>query len=199
MTLMTACISRTLKCHDLWDADHSPCVECEPNWAPQPELDASVKRVTSISLVVRGRPCRTAGDAHQATSDSTHWGTVILSDQFPVLWHQAVAAHHWTGWRRSLPRGTSVAMNTTMPRNLYRLRAVMTGLVIQCWWIDWTLRRIFSRGATVNCRMLNCIPMNWTSWLGVRSDPAEILEQTDDHLGMQLGLFWSICMDQPVV
>ena len=53
--------------------------ECESNWAP---------------LVVRGRPCRTAGDAHQTTSDSIHWGTVILSDQFPVLWHQAVAAFH---------------------------------------------------------------------------------------------------------
>ena len=105
--LMTVCISRTLMCHYLWNADHRPCVEREPNWAPQPELDASVKRITSVSLVARGRPCRTAGDAHQATSDRTHWGTVILSDQFAVLWHQAVAAHHWTGRRRSLHRGTS--------------------------------------------------------------------------------------------
>ena len=94
-------------------------------WAPQPELDASVKRVTSISLVARGRPCRTAGVAHQATSDRTHWGTVILSDQFPVLWHQAVAAHHWTGLRWSLPHGTREAINTTMPSNLWRSQAVL--------------------------------------------------------------------------
>ena len=68
-------------------------------------LDASVKRLTSVSLVARGRPCRTAADDHHATSDSTHWGTVILLDQFPVLWHQAVAAHHWT-WTeaKSSPR-----------------------------------------------------------------------------------------------
>ena len=104
---MTACISRTFMWHDRWDADHCPCVECEPNWAPQPELDASVKRVTSVSLVTRGRPCRTAGDDHHATSDRTHCGTWIRSDQFPVLWHHAVAAHHWTGRRRSRPRRTS--------------------------------------------------------------------------------------------
>ena len=30
-------------------------------------------------------------------------------------------------------------------------------------------------------------------------DPAEILDHTDGHLGMQLGLFWSVRMDQPVV
>ena len=29
---MTACISRALMCHDLWDADHCPRVEREPNW-----------------------------------------------------------------------------------------------------------------------------------------------------------------------
>ena len=134
----------------------------------QPEMDASVKRVTSVSLPARGRPCRTAGDAHQATSDSTHWGTVIRSVQVPVLWHHAVAAHHWTRRRRSLPHCTSEAMNTSTPSNLCRSRVVMFGLVIQCWWTDWTLRRI--SGATVNCRVLNCIPMNWKSWLGVRSD-----------------------------
>ena len=167
---MTACISRALMCHDLWDADHCPRVEREPNWAPQPELDESVKRVTSVSLAARGRPCRTAGDAHQATSDSTHWWTVIRSVQLPVLWHHAVAAHHWTGRRRSLPRRTSEAMNTNMPRSLCRSLAVMFGLVIQWWWMDWTFRRIFGRGVTVNCRVLNCIPMNWKSWLGVRSD-----------------------------
>ena len=142
---MMACISRTLMCHDLWDADHCPCVEREPNWAPQPELDASVKRVTSVSLVARGRPCRTAGDAHQATSDSTHWGTVIRSVQLPVLWHHAVAAHHWTGRRWSLPRCTSEAINTSMPINLCRSPAVMFGLVIQWRWTDWTLRPIFCR------------------------------------------------------
>ena len=53
---------------------------------------------------------------------------------------------------------------------LCRSRAVMFGLVIQCRWTNWTLRRIFGRGANVNCRVLNCIPMNWKSWLGVRSD-----------------------------
>ena len=100
---MTACISRTLMCHNLWDADHCPHVERKPNWAPQPELDASVKRVTSVSLAARGRPCRTAGDAHQATSDRTHCRTVIWSDQLPVLWHHVLAAPHWTGRRRSLP------------------------------------------------------------------------------------------------
>ena len=38
----------------------------------------------------------------------------------------------------------------------------MFGLGIQCWWTDWTLRRIFCRGATVNCR--EC----WTAsrWTG---------------------------------
>ena len=50
----------------IWDADHSPCVEREPNWASQPELDTFGKRVTSVSLVAKGRPCRTVGDAHQA-------------------------------------------------------------------------------------------------------------------------------------
>ena len=33
----------------------------------------------------------------------------------------------------------------------------------------------------------------------VVDDPAAILEQTDGHLGMQLGQFWSICVDQPVI
>ena len=170
-----ACISRMCMCDDLWDADHCPCIEHEPSWAPQPELDASVKKVTSISWVARGRPCRTAGDAHQATSCRTHWGTVILSDQFPVLWHHAVVAHHWTGQRRNLPRRTSSAINTTMPSNLCRSRAVMTGFIIQCWWTDWILRRIFSRGANVNCRVLNCIPRNWKSWLGVRSNFSKLM------------------------
>ena len=158
---MTACISRALMCHDFRDADHCPRVECEPNWAPQPELEASVKRVISVSLAARGRPCRTAGDAHQATSDRTHWGTVIRLDQLPVLWHYAVAAHHWSARRWSLPRRTSKAMNTNMPRSLCRSLAVMFRSVIQCWWTYWTLRRIFGRGATVNCQVLNCIPMNW--------------------------------------
>ena len=48
-----------------WDADHCPCVKREPNRAPQPELDTSGKRVTSVSLAAKGRPCRTVGDAHQ--------------------------------------------------------------------------------------------------------------------------------------
>ena len=157
---MTACISRTFMWHNRWDADHYPCVECEPNWAPQPELDASVKRVTSVSLAARGRPCRTAGDDHHATSDRTHCGTWIRSDQFPVLWHHAVAAHHWTGRRRSRPRRTSEAMNTNMPRSLCRSLAVIFGLAIQCWRTDWTFIRIFGRGATVKRRVLNCIPMN---------------------------------------
>ena len=151
-------------CHDLWDADHCPCVEREPNWAPQPELDASVKRVTSVSLVARGRPCRTAGDAHQATSDRTHWGTAIRWVQLPVLWHHAVAADLWIGRRRSLPRCTSEAMNTSMPSNLCRLRAVMFGLVIQCWWTDWTLRRIFGRAATVPPLWIECWTASW--WTG---------------------------------
>ena len=142
---------------------------------PSPSWDASVKKVTSVSWVARGRPCRTAGDAHQATSCRTHWGTVILSDQFPVLWHHAVVAHHWTGQNRNLPRRTSSAINTTMPSNLCRSRAVMTGFVIQCWWTDWILRRIFSRGANVNCRVLNCIPRNWKSWLGVRSNFSKLM------------------------
>ena len=172
---MTACISRTFMWHNRWDADHCPCVECEPNWAPQPELDASVKRVTSISLAARGRPCRTAGDDHHATSDRTHCGTWIRSDQFPVLWHHAVAAHHWTGRRRSRPRRTNEAMNTSMPRSLCRSLAVMFGLAIQCWWTDWTFTRIFGRGATVKRRVLNCIPMNWKSWLGVRSDFSKLM------------------------
>ena len=158
---MTACIS-TFMCHNRWDADHCPCVEREPNWAPQPELDASVKRVTSVSLVTRGRPCRTAGDDHHAISDRTHCGTW---NQFPVPWHHAVAAHHWTGRRRSRPRRTSEAMNTNMPRSLCKSLAVMFGSVIQCWWTDWTFRRIFGRGATVKRRVLNCIPMYWKSYL----------------------------------
>ena len=48
------------------------------------------------------------------------------------------------------------------------------------WWgcsssADWTLRRIFGRGATVNCRVLKCIPRNWNSWLGVRSDFSKLI------------------------
>ena len=41
-------------CHDRWDVDHCPCVEREPNWAPQPELNTSVKRVTFVSPWWRG-------------------------------------------------------------------------------------------------------------------------------------------------
>ena len=148
---MTACIFKALMCHDLWDADHCPRVEREPNWAPQPKLDASVKRVTSTSLAARGRPCRIAGDAHQATSDRTHWGTVIRSYQLPVLWHHAAAAHHWTGWRWSLPRHTSKAMNTNMLRSLCRFLAVMFGSVIQCWWMDWTLEWMSQSGCRHLC------------------------------------------------
>ena len=174
---MTACISRTFMWHDRWDADHCPCVEREPNWAPQPELDASVKRVTSVSLVTRGRPCRTAGDDHHATSDRTHCGTWIRSDQFPVLWHHAVAAHHWTGRRRSRPRRTSEAMNTSMPRSLCK------SLAVSC--SDWSssadeLTGPFdasSVGAPLKRRVLNCIPMNWKSWLGVRSNFSKLMIQ----------------------
>ena len=36
--------------------------------------------------------------------------------------------------------------------------------------MNWTLRRIFGRGATVNCQVLKSIPRNSKSWLGVRSD-----------------------------
>ena len=68
---MTVCISRTFMWHDLWNADHCPCVEREPNWAPQPKLDASVKRVTSVSLVARGRPCRTAGTTMPPLTEPT--------------------------------------------------------------------------------------------------------------------------------
>ena len=94
--LMTACISRTLMCHDLWDADHCPCVEREPNWAPQPELDTSVKRVISVSLVAKGRPCRTAGDAHQA----------------PLT---APTEELWSGWSSSQSPGTMLWQPTTGP------------------------------------------------------------------------------------
>ena len=93
---------------------------------------------------------------------------------FPV---HAVAAHHWTGRRRSRPRRTSEAMNTSMPRSLCRSLAVMFGLAIQCWWTDWTFTRIFGRGATVKRRVLNCIPMNWKSWLGVRTDFSKLMIQ----------------------
>ena len=158
-------------------------------------------RTGGVSLEARGRPCRTAGDYHQATSDRTHWGTLILSDQLPVLWHQAVATHHWTGWRRSPPRGTTVAMNTTMPSNLYRSQAVMMGLVIQCWWTDWTFETHLWQGRHCELSNVELHPYE----LEVLSDfsklmiQPKILEQTDGHLGMQLGLFWSICTDQPVV
>ena len=48
------------------------------------------------------------------------------------------------------------------------------------WWgcsssADWTLRCIFGRGATVNCPVLKCIPRNWNSWLGVRSDFSKLI------------------------
>ena len=167
---MTACISRTFMWHNRWDADHCPCVECEPNWAPQPKLDASVKRVTSVSLAARGRPCRTAGDDHHATSDRTHCGTWIRSDQFPVLWHHAVAAHHWTGRRRSRPRRTSEAMNTNMPRSLCRSLAVIFGLAIQCWRTDWTFIRIF--GCWTASQWTGSLDLVWgrtsRSWWSIR-------------------------------
>ena len=197
---MTACISRTFMWHDLWDADHCPCVEREPNWAPQPELDASVKRVTSVSLVARGRPCRTAGDNHHATSDRTHCGTWIRSDQFPVLWHQVVVAHHWTGRRR-----TNEAMNTSMPRSLCRSLAVMFGLAIQCWWTDWTFTRIFRQGRHCETLSVELHPneLEVLTWCEIGllevDDPAKKLEDLDGCLGVQLSLFRCICSDQPVV
>ena len=167
---MMACISRTFMCDNLRDADHCPWIEREPSWAPQPELDASVNSVTSVSCVAKGRPCRTAGDAHQATSCRTYWGTVILSVQFPVLWHHDVAAQHWIGRSLNLPWSTSVAINTTMPSNLWRSRAVMMGLLIQCWWTDLDLEMHFRQGH--HCKM-SSVEMHFQklkSWLGVRSD-----------------------------
>ena len=175
---MTACISRTLMCHDLWDADHFPCVEREPNWAPQPELDASMKRVISIFLVARGRPCRTAGDAHQAPlTEPTKelWSSRSSSlSSGTMLWRPTTGPEE----DGSLPRCTSEAINSSMPSNLCRSQAVMFRLVIQCWWTDWTLRRIFGRGATVNCLSVELHPdelevLTWNEvWLLIVYDPA---------------------------
>ena len=53
------------------------------------------------------------------------------------------------------------AMNTNMPRSLCKSRAVMFRSVIQCWWTDWTFRRIFGRGATVKRRTAS----RWTESL----------------------------------
>ena len=137
---MTACISRMFICNNLRDADHHSWIEREPSWAPHPELDASVNSVTSVSWMTRGRPCRTADDAHQTTSCRTHWGTVILSVQFPVLCHQAVVTHHWIGQSLNLPRCTSWRCHEYHHAQHYLCRslAVMMGLLIQCWWTDWT-------------------------------------------------------------
>ena len=175
---MTACISRTLMCHDLWDADHFSCVEREPNWAPQPELDASMKRVISISLVARGRPCRTAGDAHQAPlTEPTKelWSSRSSSlSSGTMLWRPTTGPEE----DGSLPHCTSEAINSSMPSNLCRSQAVMFRLVIQCWWTDWTLRRIFGRGATVNCLSVELHPdelevLTWNEvWLLIVYDPA---------------------------
>ena len=42
--------------------------------------------------------------------------------------------------------------------------------------------------------------LTWSEvWLLVVDDPAEKLEYTDGRLGVQFGLFGSICSDQPVV
>ena len=168
---MTACISRSLMCHDRWDADHCPHVQREPNCAPQPELDASVKRVTSVSLATRGRPCRTAGDAHQAplTEPTEELGSGRTSSRSSgtMLWRPTLEL----GEERSLLRRTSEAMNTNTPRNLCRSLAVMFGSVIQCRWMDWTLRRIFGRDATVKTSSVELPPdeleKSWLDRLGV--------------------------------
>ena len=154
-------------------------------------------RVTSVSLVARERPCRTTGDAHQATSDSTHLGTVIRSVQLPVLWHHAVAAHHWTGWRQSLPRCTSEAMNTSMPSNLCRTRAVMFGLVIQCWWTDWT-------GASTKGLLLCHIFLysSGSRWTKTKTEVLDWFFLVDDVtfvvVLVSLG-FWTNVTDEPAI
>ena len=65
---MTACISRTFMWHDLWDADHRPVSSVNLTGSP-----AQTGRICAESysrlLGDEGRPCKTAGDDHQAISD----------------------------------------------------------------------------------------------------------------------------------
>ena len=78
-----------------------------------------------------------------------------------VLWHHAVAAHHWTGQSLNLPWCTSVVMNTTMPSNLRRYLAVMMGLLIQCW-LD--LEVHFRQSTTVNCVEMHSQKLELLTW-----------------------------------
>ena len=82
------------------------------------------------------------------------------------------------GEERSLLRRTSEAMNTNTPRNLCRSLAVMFRPVIQYWWMDWTLRRIFGRDATVKTLSVELPPDELEkSWLGTKSDFSHLMIQ----------------------
>ena len=92
---MTASISRTFMRHDLWDADHRPRVECEPNWLPSSNW-THLWRELLPSLGDEGLTLQDCWGWPPCHLWQTHCGTWIRSDQFPVLWHHAVAAHYWT-------------------------------------------------------------------------------------------------------
>ena len=122
-----------------------------------------------------GRPCRTARDDHHAISDrptvELESGRTCSRSSGTMLWRPTIGLER----RRSPPRQTSEAMNISMPRSLLKFLAMMFGLVIQCWWTDWAFRRIFGRAPLVKRRVLNCNPMNWKSWLGVRSNFSKLM------------------------
>ena len=171
---MTACISRMFMWHDLWDADHRPMSSANLTGSP-----ARTGRICAESyfrlLGDEDRPYGTAGDDHHAISErptvELESGWTSSRSSGTMLWRTTIGLE----WRRSRPRQTSEAMNISMPRSLRKSLAVMFRLVIQCWWTDWTFRRIFGRAPLVKRRVLNCIPMNWKSWLGVRSNFSKLM------------------------
>ena len=153
--------------HYLWDADPRPVSSMNLTGSP-----ARTGRICAESyfrlLGDEGRPCRTAGDDHHAISDrptveleSGRTSSRSSGTRFggPLL--------DWTKTEPSSPDQQS--HEHQHEHQQCKSLAVMFGLVLQCWWTDWTFRHIFGRAPLVKRRVLNCIPMNWKSWLGVRS------------------------------
>ena len=96
--------------------------------------------------------------------------TRIRWSQFLVVWSQTSLAHHWIGRKRSRPLGTNGAMYWIVSSILCISSADIDVATRQWWIMDWTLTRIFGRGATVKPCVLNLIPMKSNSCLGISSD-----------------------------
>ena len=190
--------------HDLWDADHRPCGEREPNWLPSSnwthlwrELLPSpwwrgVDRAGLLGMTTMPSLTEPTVELESGRTSSRSSGTMLWRPTIGLDEDGAVLA------RPVKP------MNTSMPRSLCKSLAVMFRLVIQCWWTDWTFRLIFGRAPLWNVECWTAF--QWTGSLDLVWDrtfrswwSSQELENPEGCLGVQLSLFQSICPDQPVV